>query len=60
MMGMTPTGDVRDAQAVPGRIVRRNGVVDPKPIASMGRADRLAMSFAKRWSLKNYENNKPW
>ncbi len=23
-----------------------------------GRADRLAMSFGKRWSLKRYENNK--
>ncbi len=33
--------------------------VDAKPIASMGRADRLAMSFGKGWSLKNYENNKP-
>jgi hypothetical protein len=33
--------------------------VEPKPIASMGRADRNAMSFAKGWSLKNYENNKP-
>lgn len=39
---------------------RHNGVVDPKPIASMGRADRLAMSFGKGWSLKNHENNKPW
>jgi hypothetical protein len=37
-----------------------NGVVDPKPIASMGRAERLAMSFGRGWSLKNYENNKPW
>ena len=33
--------------------------LDPKPIASMGRAERLAMSFGKGWSLKNYENNKP-
>ena len=39
---------------------RRRVRVDPKPIASMGRADRLAMSFGKGWSLKNYENNKPW
>ena len=35
-------------------------LADPKPIASMGRADRLAMSFGKEWSLKNYENDKPW
>ena len=34
--------------------------VDPKPIASMGRADRPAMSFGQGWSLKNHENNKPW
>jgi hypothetical protein len=24
------------------------------------RAYGLAMSFGKGWSLKNYENNKPW
>ena len=34
--------------------------VDPKPISSMGRADRPAMSFEQGWSLKNHENNKPW
>ena len=54
MMGMTPL----EPSAIIVLAVAM-AWVDPKPIASMGGADRLAMSFGKRWSLKNYENNKP-
>ena len=45
---------------LPTIVLAVNGGVDPKPISSMGRADRPAMSFEQEWSLKTHENNKPW
>jgi hypothetical protein len=41
-------------------VVTETCMMGMTPTRAMGRADRLAMSFGKGWSLKNYENNKPW
>jgi hypothetical protein len=30
------------------------------PTRAMGRVDGLVMSFGWGWSLKGYEDNKPW
>ena len=41
-------------------VVAETCMMGMTPTRAMGRADRLTMSFGWGWSLKKYEDNKPW